>query len=498
MNGYGTGVKKSHDMSECSERSVPVGAAGERPVVPAVSADEEKIASGIYERFEPTFVHTMALHHFHRYFFAERYCVGKRVLDIACGSGYGADIVSRSAESVLGVDIDGETIRKCRETYRSGRLRFVQGSVEKIPAEDAAFDVVLSFETIEHVDAGLQRQFLREIRRVLRPGGMLIISSPGRNDWTGNEFHVHELTEEEFLELLQANFRNCRHWKQKVVLGSFIKNAVAAGTSATLFGIRAEDGKPIVPWPPDVESKYSIALCSDGEVPECGDSVNLDVSGRIMDAMIRQFVLRSVNPLRTEFARARDAADKRERELKKQNSELSSEFARYHEGAVKRQREVESEFARYREGAVKRQRAAEKEISDLERTRREERRLLRIQLAERGGTWQWRDLPRLAVRALRHPVGTFRLWREMRLIRRSGLFSEHYYRLKNPEIAANFHGSMLLHFCLFGWREGRDPSVLFSVSEYSRRHPGPEGRETNPLIRRIRAEIRENAEDHDR
>ena len=136
--------------------------------------------------------------------------------------------------------------------------------------------------------------------------------------------------------------------------------------------------------------------------------------------------------------------------------------------------------------------------TDPERTRREELRLLRIQLADRGGTWQWRDLPRLVVRALRHPVGTFRLCREMRLIRRSGLFSEYYYRLKNPEIAANFHGSMLLHFCLFGWREGRDPSVLFSVSEYLRRHLGPEGRETNPLIRRIRAEIRENAEDHER
>lgn len=410
-------------MSESSEKKFPDAPAA------AVSAKEEKNASEVYERFEPTIVHTMALHHFHRYFFAARHCAGKRVLDIACGSGYGTDILGENAESVLGVDIDGETIRKCRETYRNDRLRFVQGSVEKIPAEDAAFDVVVSFETIEHVDEQLQKQFLREIRRVLRPGGLLIISSPSRDDRTNNRFHIHELREEEFLELLRANFRRCRLWKQKIVLGSFIHNTDTTVAPAELFGIRAEVDAPIVRTPPDIDSKYSIALCSDSEVPEVGDSLNLDVSGRIMDAMIRQFVLRS----------------------------------------------------------SQRQREAEKKIAKLEQKRREERRWLRLQLAERGGGLRRRDLLYLAVHALRHPRGTFRLWREMRLIRRSGLFSEQYYRSHNPNVAAKFRGSMLLHFCLTGWREGRDPSVLFDVSEYLRRHPMPEGRETNPLVCHIRA-----------
>ena len=155
-----------------------------------------------------------------------------------------------------------------------------------------------------------------------------------------------------------------------------------------------------------------------------------------------------------------------------------------------------TEFVRYREGAIKRRREAEKTISELERRCREERRWLRIQLAERGGARRWRDLLYLAVRAPRHPGGTFRLWREMRLIRRSGLFSEQYYRSHNPDVAANFRGSMLLHFCLVGWREGRAPSALFDISEYL--HPTPEARETNPLVRCIRAGMSEKTGDDEK
>ena len=126
---------------------------------------EEGSSDGIYERFDPRLVHTMALHHFHRYFCVVELCRGKRVLDIACGTGYGTALIAEAASSVVGVDIDRETIEACRAAYSGGNIVFREGVVEQIPAGDAEFEVVVSFETIEHVDESAQEKFFQEIHR---------------------------------------------------------------------------------------------------------------------------------------------------------------------------------------------------------------------------------------------------------------------------------------------------------------------------------------------
>src|SRR5213076_2544358 len=136
-----------------------------------------------------------------RYALSLNFVEGKSVLDIASGEGYGAALLASKAQSVTGVDIDPQTVMHAKHTYCNPKLTFMVGSCDDIPLPDGSFDVVTSFETIEHHDK--HEEMLDEIKRVLKPDGVLIISSPNRltySDEPGykNPFHVKELYYDEF------------------------------------------------------------------------------------------------------------------------------------------------------------------------------------------------------------------------------------------------------------------------------------------------------------
>ncbi|MCL4706839.1 methyltransferase domain-containing protein [bacterium] len=147
--------------------------------------------------------------HLARYDFARQFVRGKKVLDVACGAGYGAVILQEAgAALVVGVDNSTEALAHARAHYQNKNLDFVLGNAEDLsPHRD--FDVVVSFETIEHLQN--PEKFLREITRALAPHGMLIISTPQRERGTlktqpHNRFHVREWIREEFEELLSHYF----------------------------------------------------------------------------------------------------------------------------------------------------------------------------------------------------------------------------------------------------------------------------------------------------
>ena len=136
--------------------------------------------------------------HIYRYRFARQFVLGRRILDIACGEGYGAHALSRAgAASVIGVDVSDEVCRHARLKYG---LDARCGNAMDIPLPAGSVDVVVSFETIEHVPE--PEQFLAECRRVLTPQGTLVVSTPNKAVYSEfgrrNPFHCKEMTEEEF------------------------------------------------------------------------------------------------------------------------------------------------------------------------------------------------------------------------------------------------------------------------------------------------------------
>jgi SAM-dependent methyltransferase len=167
------------------------------------------------ERMDPEQAHARTFwEHISRYRFAARFVRRKRVLDIACGEGYGAAGLTRAgAASVVGVDLSPKVCAHARVKYKiDARV----GDAQAIPLPDRSVDVVVSFETIEHVSDPVA--FLRECARVLVPDGRLIVSTPNRPVYSGgpptNPFHRIEFDEREFEDVLRARFESVRLYTQ--------------------------------------------------------------------------------------------------------------------------------------------------------------------------------------------------------------------------------------------------------------------------------------------
>jgi len=186
---------------------------------------------------------------------------GKTVLDIASGEGYGTSILSAKASQITAVDINPDLIRHASQKYGSANTRFLQGSVEKIPLEANSVDVIVSFETLEHVDASIQELFFNEAKRVLRPDGILIISTPNKKNYTDrykhyNKFHLNELYEKEFEEALKRHFGFVQLYDQGLEVSSMILNKDHYLSQKPLTVLPINNTY-------NFEGKYLIAVCSD-------------------------------------------------------------------------------------------------------------------------------------------------------------------------------------------------------------------------------------------
>ena len=178
------------------------------------------------ERFVPGTEGGIAHEHWHRYAFARGLVAGKRVVDVACGEGYGSALLGEAAADVIGIDIDAPTIAHASETYRDRRnLRFVEGSAAALPVAAASADAIVSFETIEHLEAADQPSMIAEFARVLAPHGFVIVSSPNRPEYSDarqyrNPFHRRELDRDELARMLDGAFPARRWYRQRRYFGS--------------------------------------------------------------------------------------------------------------------------------------------------------------------------------------------------------------------------------------------------------------------------------------
>ncbi|WP_211460703.1 class I SAM-dependent methyltransferase [Collimonas silvisoli] len=175
------------------------------------------------ERFIPGMPGVIVLEHLHRYAVAQNYAGGLCVLDIASGEGYGTSILAAVAHSAIGVDISPDAVKHAQLTYQAPNLEYRNGSCAAIPVESASIDLVVSFETIEHHDQ--HEAMMREIKRVLKPDGLLLISSPNKLEYSDvpgydNPYHVKELYLDEFQQLLNQHFTHTALYGQRVLTAS--------------------------------------------------------------------------------------------------------------------------------------------------------------------------------------------------------------------------------------------------------------------------------------
>ncbi|MGO9265926.1 MAG: methyltransferase domain-containing protein [Candidatus Binataceae bacterium] len=218
------------------------------------------------ERLTTSIGGQIEIEHYHRYFLARELCRDKDVLDIASGEGYGSAFLAQAARSVVGVELNAEVAAHAARAYSRRNLHFVGGDVRSIPLRDASVDIVVSFETIEHVyqhDA-----FIAEVRRVLRPNGALLISTPDRDIYSpsnspANPFHVHELTKEEFTTTLRRTFQHVECLLQRPMIGSaMLPDQPSPGVRAPItFERRGEDHFEISQGL--ARAVYAVALASD-------------------------------------------------------------------------------------------------------------------------------------------------------------------------------------------------------------------------------------------
>jgi SAM-dependent methyltransferase len=128
---------------------------------------------------------------------SERFGAADRdVLDYGCGTGYGTLQLSASFRSVVGIDVDPDTIEYCGRTHHAKNLRFELLDPTTQPFPDDSYDCVFSFQVLEHVPSDLVGGYLRNIHNMLRPGGVGVITTPKSENYygghSGNPFHVKE------------------------------------------------------------------------------------------------------------------------------------------------------------------------------------------------------------------------------------------------------------------------------------------------------------------
>ncbi len=230
--------------------------------------------------------------HLNRYYFAANFVKGKKALDLASGEGYGAYILASCAEEVIGIDVDEQAIKHATNKYFCNNLRFDSGSISEIPiVGEKVFDVITCFEALEHIEE--QDKLFKEVARLLKDDGLLIISSPNKKLYTDelkneNQYHLKELYYDEFAKLVTTNFKNVKYLGQKVISGSQIwPLGERKGHVENNYIQKVEDHFNLADIN-NLDPMYFIAIASNSMLPDEAYFSNIiDISDELKNSLFR-------------------------------------------------------------------------------------------------------------------------------------------------------------------------------------------------------------------
>ncbi|CAN5425831.1 hypothetical protein BH09PAT4_BH09PAT4_03110 [soil metagenome] len=210
--------------------------------------------------------------HISRYLAVIDLVKGKRVLDVASGTGYGSQLLAGHARSVIGVDYSEGAIRYAEQHYGAKNLKYFVDDAERLEVvKDKSVDVVISMETIEHLKN--PEKFVKQVKRVLVPGGTFVVSTPNDDEYReGNDFHLHEFTFGELKKLIGKYFKKSNFYYQGNALATtfldkndhqsefqremLVQKTIAVPTKKAIYFIAiASDNKVALP-----ELRSSIAV----------------------------------------------------------------------------------------------------------------------------------------------------------------------------------------------------------------------------------------------
>jgi SAM-dependent methyltransferase len=255
------------------------------------------------ERFVPDLQYGEVVHaeHLVRYLVATQLAPSRRVLDAACGEGYGTALLQAAGASpATGLDVDERTLAHARSRHPGPD--FVVGDVRELPFADDSFDLVACFETIEHVPD--PDGVLVELRRVLADDGLLLVSTPNKHEYlVENEFHEREFFHEEFVALLEAQFEQVEillqhNWLTSAVLAPALARE-ASGDEPLELELRK-----VAAIEPGAEL-YTLALCGSIALPRlrpAGVVSSVDEAHRLAKRLVE--AERAAERWHTEYRRA--------------------------------------------------------------------------------------------------------------------------------------------------------------------------------------------------
>jgi glycosyltransferase involved in cell wall biosynthesis/SAM-dependent methyltransferase len=473
--------------------------------------------------------------HYHRYLFALRYCVNKDVLDVASGEGYGSFLLGQAANSVIGVDIDRKAVDFANRNFMSERVSYRQGDAARLPIENQSIDVVVSFETIEHF--ARQIEFISEIDRVLKPDGVVIMSSPNREIYSEaqnyqNPFHVHEMNKDEFTHLLHTRFPYIHLLEQGAVEGSLILS-LPRDEMGEVEGFTTRDGRLYerssgVPGAP-----YFIAVAARTPIPAPPHSVlhadffRQQIEGRLaavehlrqeqdrahaqhvgqmseIEASLRSGLADQAAQLEQAHARLEatqqrlqgqaDAHARYARQMSEVESSLRASLAAYEQRIAEADQHVAVATQRAAEATQRAAEAAQqKETTAVQHAKQivqlNDQWLRRLSASKNTSNISfWSELRGVARLLLK--TKSRRLARHYRAVASSALFDAAWYLEQHSDVAAK-KVDPPLHYLLFGEAEGRRPGPLFDARSYALANPDVPASGTNALLHFIKHGARE-------